>query len=222
MTATVSWRPMNTEVVARLRREYEDAGLNQDDLAENPMAQFGQWFTSAVEAGVEEANAFILATADTEGQPSARAVLMKGYTDQSFGFHTNLESQKSREIVDNPKVAATFLWLPLHRQVRFTGEASRISDDQADAYFATRPRGAQIAAHSSMQSRPVEDRESLEYVFAENDARFGELVPRPPFWGGWEITPNVAEFWQGRPNRFHDRLRYTRSGDGWVVERIQP
>jgi pyridoxamine 5'-phosphate oxidase len=213
---------MNTEVVARLRREYENAGLDQLDLAENPMVQFGQWFTAAVDAGIEEANAFIIATADGNGQPSARAVLMKGYTEGSFGFHTNLESQKSLEIAVNPKVAATFLWLPLHRQVRFTGTASRISDDQADAYFATRPRGAQIAAHSSMQSQPVKDRESLDIVFADTDARFGDVVPRPTFWGGWEITPSVVEFWQGRPNRFHDRLRYARSGDGWAVERLQP
>ncbi len=213
---------MNTEVVARLRREYEESGLNLQDMAESPMEQFRHWFTAAVEAGVEEANAFVLATVSGDGQPSARAVLMKGYSDRSFGFHTNMESQKSLEIEANPKVAATFLWMPLHRQVRFTGTATRITDEKADAYFATRPRGAQIAAHASQQSRPVSDREHLEAEFAEIDSRFGEVLPRPDYWGGWEITSDVAEFWQGRPNRFHDRLRYTRSNDAWEVERLQP
>lgn len=213
---------MNTEVVARLRREYEDVGLNQEDLADNPMVQFGQWFRAAVDAGIEESNAFVLATVNADGQPSARAVLMKDFDHHSFAFHTNLESQKSLEIAANPQVAVTFLWLPLHRQVRFGGMATRISAEKADAYFATRPRGAQIAAHSSNQSRPAPSREYLKSIFDENDARFGEVVPRPEHWGGWEITAHVAEFWQGRPNRFHDRLRYTRSDGGWTVERLQP
>ncbi len=219
---TVSWRPMNAEVVARLRREYEDTGLSQEDLAGDPMVQFRRWFTAAVDAGIEEGNAFILSTVNGDGQPSARAVLMKDYDDDSFVFHTNLESQKSLEIAANPRVAAMFLWLPLHRQVRFGGLATRISEEKADAYFATRPRGAQIAAHASNQSRPAPDREYLESIFADTDARFGEVVPRPAHWGGWKIIPHVAEFWQGRPNRFHDRFRYTRSDDGWLVERLQP
>lgn len=222
MVTTVSLPGMNAEVVARLRREYEDVGLDHADLATNPMTQFSQWFTAAVEAGVEEANAFVLATVDDSGQPSARAVLMKELSDHGFGFHTNLDSPKSIDIRSNPNVAATFLWLPLHRQVRFAGSAHPLPAESSDAYFATRPRGAQIAAYSSRQSRPVASRELLESGYAENDARFGELVPRPDYWGGWEITPRTVEFWQGRPNRFHDRFRYTRSGDEWAVERLQP
>lgn len=213
---------MNTEVVNRLRREYEDAGLDAADLAADPMDQFKAWFSAAVESGIDEPNAFVLATVDSSGVPSARAVLMKDLGEIGVGFYTNLESQKSKEIAANPKVAATFLWLPLHRQVRFRGVAARIPDQKANAYFATRPRGAQIAAHSSRQSRPIENREQLESEFEENDLRFGDVVSRPEHWGGWEITPDSVEFWQGRPNRFHDRLRYTRSNGGWKVERLQP
>jgi pyridoxamine 5'-phosphate oxidase len=213
---------MNPEVVRQLRREYEDAGLDVGDLAPDPMTQFRVWFTGAVESGIDEPNAFVLATVSSDKVPSARAVLMKELRDESFGFFTNLESDKSRDIASNSQVAATFLWLPLHRQVRFRGLAERISDEKADEYFATRPRGAQIAAHSSYQSRPVSGREQLEEEFDNNDARFGEVVPRPSNWGGWEITPDSVEFWQGRPDRFHDRLRYTRAGRGWNVERLQP
>lgn len=213
---------MDQEESRRLRQEYEDTGLDIDEMAEDPIQQFNEWFADAVAANVYEPDAFILATASTGAAPSARAVLLKGITTSSLLFYTNLESRKSVEILANPLVAATFAWLPLHRQVRFEGRATPLDDAVADAYFASRPRGARVAAHASRQSSPVTDRGTLERVYAEVDARYGEEVPRPPWWGGWEITPDMVEFWQGRVNRFHDRLRYTRHGGGWVIERLQP
>lgn len=206
----------------RLRQEYEDIGLEVASMADDPIRQFNEWFAGAVAAGIYEPDAFILSTSSTDAAPSARAVLLKGITASSLVFYTNLESRKSIEIKANPQVAATFAWLPLHRQVRFEGRATQVGDEAADAYFASRPRGARVAAHASHQSNPVTDREALERVYAEVDARYGEEVPRPPWWGGWEITPDMVEFWQGRVNRFHDRLRYIRDGDGWVIERLQP
>ncbi len=214
--------PMIGEEAARLRQEYEQAGFGIEDLADTPMSQFDLWFSGAVAARIYEPNAFILSTATNDGMPSGRAVLMKETTEESLIFYTNLESRKSREIKGNPRVAATFVWLPLHRQVRFEGTVKVVSGEVADAYFATRPRGAQIAAHSSRQSEVVSSREEIEGIFAERDASLGDVVPRPDSWGGWEITPDVAEFWQGRENRFHDRLRYSRSEGDWKVERLQP
>lgn len=213
---------MDQEESRRLRQEYEDIGLEVEGMADDPIKQFNEWFAGAVAAGIYEPDAFILSTASTDAAPSARAVLLKGITGSSLLFYTNLESRKSIEIRANPHVAATFAWLPLHRQVRFEGRATPVDDDVADAYFASRPRGARIAAHASRQSNPVADRAILEGVYAEIDARYGDEVPRPAWWGGWEITPDMVEFWQGRVNRFHDRLRYVRDGDGWLIERLQP
>lgn len=213
---------MKAEDVAGLRRDYEDTGLNEEDVADNPMAQFAVWFSQAASSGIHEPNAFVLATVGAGGQPSARAVLMKEYSDTSLVLYTNLESQKSLEMRENPNVSATFVWLPLHRQVRLSGVAAEVPGEMSDAYFSTRPRGAQIAAHASRQSRLVERREVLEARFRELDASLGDAVPRPDSWGGWEITPQMVEFWQGRPNRFHDRLRYRATASGWDLERLQP
>jgi len=214
---------MVQEENSRPRKEYDDdVGLDIADVAEDPIAQFDLWFLAAVGADVYEPDAFILSTASADGSPSARAVLLKGLTSTSLLFYTNLESRKSMEIKVNPRVAATFTWLQLHRQVRFEGEAALVDDQTADAYFASRPRGAQIAAHASRQSRPVPDRETLERVYAEMDAQFTDAIPRPSWWSGWEITPETVEFWQGRVNRFHDRIRYIRNGEEWLIERLQP
>lgn len=213
---------MDQEESRRLRQEYEDIGLDVATMADDPIQQFNEWFAGAVAAGIYEPDAFILSTASLDAAPSARAVLLKGITVSSLLFYTNLESRKSTEIRANPKVAATFTWLQLHRQVRFEGLATPVDEAVADEYFASRPRGARVAAHASRQSSPIADRENLEEVYAEVDARFGDEVPRPPWWGGWEITPYIIEFWQGRVNRFHDRLRYTRHSGGWVIDRLQP
>jgi pyridoxamine 5'-phosphate oxidase len=209
--------------VAQLRREYEALGLNERDMAPDPITQFRIWFDGVLEAGLEEPNAFVLATADKRGVPSARAVLMKGIDERGLVFYTNLASRKSEELRVNPLAAAAFVWIPLHRQVRFEGLVSMVTDEEADRYFEARPRGAQIAAHASHQSEVVGSREDLEAAFLELDSRFtGVKVPRPRAWGGWRLGPERVEFWQGRPNRFHDRVRYVREGTGWRMERLAP
>lgn len=214
---------MIDDQVSELRREYEALGLIERDMAADPVTQFRMWFDGVLEAGIDEPNAFVLATADVAGRPSSRAVLMKGLDDEGLVFYTNLAGRKSQELRANPNAAATFVWTPLHRQVRFEGAVSLVDDDEADRYFEARPRGAQIAAHASSQSSVVESREELHEVFASTEKRFeGVKVPRPRAWGGWRLAPIMAEFWQGQPNRFHDRVRYVRDGEDWRKERLAP
>ncbi len=192
-------------------------------MAEDPLDEFDAWFSGALEAGLEEPNAFVLATAGADGQPSARAVLMKELDQRGLVFYTGATSRKSRDMRATSRAAATFVWIPLHRQVRFEGEVSPVDDSQADAYFATRPRGAQIAAHASHQSDVVTGRSQLEERFAELEREFAERdIPRPAHWSGWRLSPMTIEFWQGRPNRFHDRIRYSRSAGSWHKERLAP
>lgn len=210
------------EKAARLRLEYESEGLVESNMADDPITEFESWFEGVLVAEIAEPNAFLLATVDSDGRPSARAVLMKDLSAEGLVFYTGMESRKSRAMRANGMAAATFVWTVLHRQVRFEGAVSEVDDATADAYFATRPRGAQIAAHASHQSEPVSSREVLEARFADLDLSFGELVPRPDHWGGWLLSPDVVEFWQGRPNRFHDRVRYVLDGDSWVKERLAP
>lgn len=214
---------MTVDRMARLRREYEALGLVEDEMSFDPFSQFDEWFSGVVESGIDEPNAFVLATATLDGAPSARAVLMKGFDEMGLVFYTNLRSRKSTEIEGNPRVAATFLWTPLHRQVRFEGTVSEVEPEMADAYFASRPRGAQIAAHASMQSTPISSRDELDEAFSALDAGFGDRpIPRPGWWGGWRLAPDSVEFWQGQPNRFHDRMRYTKSDGVWAMERLAP
>ncbi|MDP9494462.1 MAG: pyridoxamine 5'-phosphate oxidase [Actinomycetota bacterium] len=209
--------------IARLRREYEAQGLVEGDMAADPYIQFEEWFSAVVAAGIDEPNAFVLSTAAANGRPSGRAVLMKGFDDKGVVFYTGLGSKKSLEIEANPWAAATFVWTPLHRQVRFEGPVYAVESELADDYFASRPRGSQIAAHASRQSTPIESREELDRRFEILDAEFGEeAVPRPESWGGWRLSADSVEFWQGQPNRFHDRVRYTRDGADWVMERLAP
>jgi pyridoxamine 5'-phosphate oxidase len=208
--------------VKRIRRDYESAGLVESKMARDPFSQFEEWFDGVLGAGLDEPNAMILATATAEGRPSARAVLMKGFSPDGVVFYTNLESRKSIELAQNPRAALVFVWTPIHRQVRFEGVVGPVEDETADAYFATRPRGSQLAAHASPQSRPVASRDELEARFAELDHEYPDSVPRPPNWGGWRLAPDTVEFWQGQPNRFHDRVRYSRAGDGWLTERLAP
>lgn len=210
------------EQAARLRREYETAGLVESDMAPDPVVEFEDWFSGVLRAEIEEPNAFVLATTDADGTPSARAVLMKDLSSVGLTFYTGLQSRKSRAMRATGLAAATFVWTPLHRQVRFEGSVSEVGAPQADAYFATRPRGAQIAAHASSQSEPVADRHVLEARYSELDQSLGDPVARPETWGGWRLEPISVEFWQGRPNRFHDRIRYEwRSGD-WSMVRLAP
>ena len=210
--------------IADLRREYADEGLTEADLLADPVAMFGRWFDDADAAGLHEPNAMVVATADAAGRPSARMVLLKGVDDRGFVFFTNSASRKGSELADNPACALLFPWHPLERQVRVDGTAHLLDRPAVADYFARRPRGSQIGAHASHQSRPVADRAALQAAYEELAARFeGEDVPVPEEWGGYLVVPEVVEFWQGRPGRMHDRLVYRRAGgEGWTVQRLAP
>ncbi len=209
--------------VARLREEYTRAGLRESDADPNAIEQFRGWFGEALAADLHEPNAMTLATATPDGRPSARVVLLKGFDERGFVFYTNYEGRKSRELEANPRAALLFYWGELERQVRVEGIVSRVPDKESDAYFAARPRGSQLGAWASEQSRPVRDRGALEERLRELEGEYeGREVPRPAFWGGYRVVPETIEFWQGRENRLHDRLRYRRAEGGWKIERLQP
>jgi pyridoxamine 5'-phosphate oxidase len=211
------------EALARMRREYEERGLRKTDLLADPLEQFSRWFDEACRAPIQEPNAMTLATVDAAGQPAARTVLLKGIDRRGLTFYTNLESRKAGELEANAKAALLFWWPPHARQVRFEGTIEPVAEAEANAYFATRPRGSQIGAWASAQSGVIADRRTLEAAEQEIMARFaGRPVPRPPFWGGYRLVAERVEFWQGRSNRLHDRLRYTRQGEGWQIERLAP
>ena len=209
---------------AGMRRSYESGALDEHDLPPAPEDQFARWLTDAVAAGVPEPNAMTLATASADGRPSARTVLLKAYDARGFAFYTNLGSRKGREIADNPRAALVFAWLPLERQVTVTGDVVAVPRDEAAAYFASRPRGSRVGAWASPQSSVVASRADLERRYAELDERFGEQVPLPDSWGGFRVVPLTVEFWQGRPSRMHDRLRFARGTpeEPWLVQRLAP
>ena len=208
--------------MAALRREYAAAGLEVADLDPDPLVQVRRWFDEAVAADVLEPNAMVLATADEHGAPSARTVLLKEVDDRGFVLYTNRTSRKGREMAANPRAALVVPWIALARQVVVQGEVEPVDDATSDAYFATRPRGSQVGAWASEQSSVLSGRDELEARFAAADARFTDDVPRPPHWGGYRVVPSSVELWQGRASRLHDRLRYRRTDDGWVVERLAP
>lgn len=214
--------------VAALRRHYRLAGLDEHDLAPDPMSQFASWFQTALESmdevGLPEPNAMVVATADPSGRPSTRMVLLKAYDARGFVFYTNYGSRKATELAANPQVSLHFPWLVLQRQVVVVGTAEKVPRAETEAYFASRPRGSQLGAWASRQSSVVSGRTDLEQAYAEAARRFpdGRPVPAPEHWGGFRVVPESVEFWQGRPDRMHDRLRYRRSGDGWIVERLSP
>jgi pyridoxamine 5'-phosphate oxidase len=214
---------------AEMRAHYRAEGLDESSLAPHPMEQFARWFKQAAQAAIAgmiyEPNAMIVSTADAEGRPGSRTVLMKQYDEQGFVFYTNYDSRKARDLAANPYVSLLFPWHPMARQVIVTGTARRTGRDETAAYFRTRPHGSQLGAWASTQSSVIPSRTELEAAYEDLTARYpeGTQVPVPPHWGGFRIAPRTVEFWQGRENRLHDRLRYVAEADGtWRVERLSP
>jgi pyridoxamine 5'-phosphate oxidase len=206
-----------------MRVEYRNLPLDRDQLDDDPAIQFTRWMSEAEESGIEEANAFVVATADRNGRPSARTVLLKGAGPDGFDFYTNYQSRKAAEIEGNPIAAAVFLWIPIRRQIRIEGTVTKVDPALSDAYFASRPPESRLASAASPQSRVVANREELEGALEEIRSRYPDGdVPRPANWGGYRIVPHTYEFWQGREARFHDRFLYTRLGDRWQIERLAP
>lgn len=197
--------------LARMRQEYETAGIDEAQLPATPLPLFERWLEVATAAGLPEPNAMVVATVDREGQPWTRTVLLKGITDGAFEFYTNYGSAKSAHLDANPRVSLTFVWIPLRRQVTITGIAARVPAETSDRYWAVRPRGSQLGGWASNQSRPLTERQALLDAYTRYERQFAALddVPRPAHWGGWAVRPRTIEFWQGRTNRLHDRFRYT-------------
>jgi pyridoxamine 5'-phosphate oxidase len=209
--------------LADLRKTYSLGSLEAADVDRDPVRQFEAWFAQAVEAQLPEPNAMTLATVDADGRPSARIVLIKGVDQRGFTFFTNYESRKGHDLLVNPFASLLFHWVELERQVRIEGRVVKTSEAESDAYFASRPPGSRIGAWASNQSQVIESRAELEAREQDFHARFGDAPPRPPHWGGYRLVPDAIEFWQGRPSRLHDRLRFTREGDaGWQIVRLSP
>ncbi len=204
--------------------EYSGPPLNREELSADPIEQFGSWFADAEAAEPRLPEGMVLATADDRGQPSTRTVLLKSFDSSGFVFFTNYKSRKAAEIATNPRAALLFWWRELERQVRIEGIVAMVSAEESDDYFSTRPRGSQLAAWASEQSRVIESREVLSERMEELTRRYAEApVPRPPHWGGYRLTPHQIEFWQGRPDRLHDRFVYRRrAGGAWEIQRLAP
>lgn len=214
---------MQTPDWAASRADYGRGRLTDEALPESPVELFATWFSQAQAAETAEPNAMVLATAASDGRPSARVVLAKQIDEAGVVFFTNSESRKGGELAQNPRAALVFVWPVLQRQVRVEGGVSPLTDDENDAYFGSRPRGAQLGAAASAQSEPIADRAALEARFTAVEQAAGDgPVARPRAWGGYRVAWDLTEFWQGRENRMHDRIRYTRAGDGWTRERLQP
>lgn len=209
--------------IADLRRDYRSHVLVESEATADPLVQFRQWFDEAIRAELLEPNAMTLATVAPDGSPAARIVLLKGLDDTGFVFFTNYESAKGRQLAHQPRACLLFFWGELERQVRITGQVERLPEEESLAYFRSRPRGSQLGAWASPQSRVIASRDELDAQLTELEARYADAdIPLPPFWGGYRVIPAAVEFWQGRPSRLHDRLLYTRAGGEWTRVRLAP
>ncbi|OOQ59664.1 pyridoxamine 5'-phosphate oxidase [Mucilaginibacter pedocola] len=215
---------MNEQDIQNLRQDYSAASLNEDDVHENPMRQFDKWFNEAINAKVYEPNAMTLATATTDGRPSARIVLLKGFSDDGFKFYTNYLSRKGKEIAKNPMGALIFFWGDMERQVRIEGTIEKLDKSYSEKYFHSRPKASQLGAIASPQSQEIEGRELLEKRMAELEAEYADKdVPKPSSWGGYILKPRLIEFWQGRRSRLHDRIVYKKTDNkNWKIVRLAP
>lgn len=209
--------------ISDLRKEYTLNGLDTVDVLPDPIAQFRIWFDAALGADVPEPNAMYISTVTTEGRPDGRIVLLKDVSDAGFVFYTNYESRKGRELTDHPFASLTFFYQQLERQIRIEGRVEKVSPQESDTYFNSRPRGSQIGAWVSHQSSVIDSRDVLENRQRELEAQFlNQPIPRPPYWGGFRVVPDALEFWQGRPSRLHDRIRYRKEAENWLIERLSP
>ena len=209
--------------IANIRREYSLQSLLESDMAQTPFLQFQKWWDQALSSEITDVNAMTLATCNKDGKPDARIVLLKEFNEEGFTFFTNYNSRKGKELEENPYACIVFFWKELERQVRIQGSVKRISSGDSDEYFIQRPKGSRISAWSSPQSDVITSREILEENVSRYEQQFGDgNIPRPPYWGGYNLSPTVVEFWQGRSNRLHDRIQYTLIDSRWVIERLAP